>query len=113
MDNDLIQSVDVHTLNQRIEKQDKFFLLDVRTAEEVAICRLPGSVAISVVAIPVYLDAIPDDIDIIIYCHHGLRSLFVARYLVDVGFDAKRLFNLEGGIDAFAKYIDNTIPQYA
>lgn len=113
MDNGLIQSIDVHTLNQRIEKQDKFFLLDVRTAEEVAICRLPGSVAIPQAAIPVYLDLIPDDIDIIIYCHHGHRSLSAVRYLIDVGFDARRLFNLEGGIDAFAKYIDNTIPKYA
>lgn len=113
MDNDLIQSIDVHALNQRIEKQDNFFLLDVRTAEEVAICRLPGSVAIALAAIPAYLDVIPDDIDVIIYCHHGLRSLSAARYLVSVGFDARRLFNLEGGIDAFAKYIDSTIPQYA
>ncbi len=46
----------------------------------------------------------------IIYCHHGIRSLQVCYYLEKQGFN--NLINLEGGIDAWAKEIDNSIPLY-
>ncbi|MFZ0453261.1 MAG: rhodanese-like domain-containing protein [Ignavibacteriaceae bacterium] len=47
---------------------------------------------------------------IIVYCHHGVRSLQVCNYLETLGFS--NLINLEGGIDAWSKKIDNSVPVY-
>ena len=62
--------------------------------------------------IPLYLDKIPDDKMIVIYCHHGIRSLNVALYLIDNGFDESQIYNLKNGIDDWAQNIDKTMIRY-
>ncbi len=99
-------------LAQRIKQHDKLFLLDVREPNEVEICAIAGAIHIPMNLIPLYLDKIPDEIDIIIYCHHGERSLNVANYLVENGFDCDVLYNLTGGIDAWARTVDTSMPKY-
>jgi rhodanese-related sulfurtransferase len=47
---------------------------------------------------------------IIIYCHHGVRSLQVCYYLEKLGFN--NIINLDGGIDAWSKDVDSSIPLY-
>lgn len=112
MNNSEIGSLSVYELQQQWHQNVLLFLLDVRTKQEVAFCRLPGSVAIAQSEVSLHLEAIPQDRDIIIYCHHGIRSQAVGRYLLSAGWDPERLFNLEGGIDAFSKYIDPSLPRY-
>ncbi|MCO6523724.1 MAG: hypothetical protein J6562_01720 [Candidatus Schmidhempelia sp.] len=107
-----IQSITVEQLHQRMNKNEAFFLLDVRESHEVTICQLPNSIHIPMNLIPTYIDTIPDGIDIIVYCHHGIRSLAVATYLLHAGFLPEQLFNLEGGIDKWAKIIDNSLSCY-
>jgi monothiol glutaredoxin len=46
---------------------------------------------------------------VVVYCHHGHRSRSIAEQLVSRG--AKNVFNLEGGIDAYAS-VDSSIPRY-
>ena len=99
-------------LAQKIEASDKLFLLDVREPNEVAICSINGSTHIPMNLIPLYLDEIPDGIDIVIYCHRGVRSLNVANYLAENGFDSEYLYNLTGGIDAWALAIDEQMTRY-
>ena len=60
--------------------------------------------------IPLRHNELPDDVPIIVYCHHGIRSLNVARYLAHVGFE--NVANLQGGIDAWARQIDPSLPRY-
>ena len=43
-------------------------------------------------------------------CHHGMRSLQVARYLQQQGF--AEVVNLQGGIDAWSSTVDPTVPRY-
>ena len=45
-----------------------------------------------------------------IYCHHGMRSMKVANVLLSKGFQS--LFNLQGGIDAWSREIDDTVERY-
>lgn len=99
-------------LAQRIKQHDKLFLLDVREPNEVEICAIAGAIHIPMNLIPLYLDKIPDEVDIVIYCHHGVRSLNVANYLVENGFDSDLLYNLTGGIDAWARTVDTSMPKY-
>ena len=87
-----------------------FLLLDVRTDEETAVCTLPDSVHIPMNLIPLRSNELPDGLPIVVYCHHGIRSLHTAMYLADAGFET--LYNLEGGIDAWAAQIDENMARY-
>ena len=61
--------------------------------------------------IPLRQNELPDDdLPIVVYCHHGIRSLHTAMYLADAGFE--NLFNLQGGIDAWALQVDGTMARY-
>lgn len=108
-----IQSLSSRQLDEILTNQpDDIFLLDVREVSEVSICHLPQSIHIPMNLIPLYLDKIPDDKMIIIYCHHGIRSLNVALYLIDNGFDESQIYNLKNGIDDWAQNIDKTMIRY-
>lgn len=108
-----IQSLSSRQLDEILTNQpDDIFLLDVREASEVSICHLPQSIHIPMNLIPLYLDKIPDDKMIVIYCHHGIRSLNVALYLIDNGFDESQIYNLKNGIDDWAQNIDKTMIRY-
>lgn len=85
-------------------------LLDVREDEEIAICRLSGSLHIPMNLIPLRHNELPDDVPIVVYCHHGIRSLNVVRYLMHVGFE--NVYNLSGGIDAWSLHIDPSMTRY-
>ena len=87
-----------------------FLLLDVRTDEETAICALPDSIHIPMNLIPLRINELPDGLPIVVYCHHGIRSLHTAMYLADAGFET--LYNLQGGIDAWAAQIDENMARY-
>lgn len=87
-----------------------FLLLDVRTDEETAICALPDSIHIPMNLIPLRSNELPDGLPIVVYCHHGIRSLHTAMYLADASFET--LYNLQGGIDAWAAQIDENMARY-
>lgn len=105
----------VHTLTPQQLQQwqaenHDFVLLDVREDNEVQLVSLPGHIHIAMNLIPLRHNELPDDQPIVVYCHHGVRSMQVAQYLAQVGFDD--LYSLAGGIDAWSKEIDPTLPQY-
>ena len=85
-------------------------LLDVREAWELNICRIDGSRHIPMQEIPARLQEIDDDVDIVCICHHGMRSAQVAMFLERQGH--ARLFNLSGGVAAWAATVDPQMPQY-
>lgn len=56
------------------------------------------------------VDWISKDEPVVAICHHGIRSAMVAEWLEHHGYT--QVFNLEGGIDAWAREIDHTIGVY-
>ena len=54
------------------------FLLDVREPSEFAYCAIPGSVPMPMASVPARAQELPDDVDIVVICHHGGRSIQVA-----------------------------------
>lgn len=106
----MIKPLSPAQLQQRLQNGEKILLLDVREDNEVALCRLENSVHIPMNLIPIRQNELPDDTPIAVYCHHGIRSLNVARFLEQAGFEP--LYNLSGGIDAWACEIDPTMPRY-
>ena len=86
-------------------------LLDVREPDEREVARIEPSLHIPMNEVPARLAEIPKDKQVIVYCHHGGRSLMVASYLAGQGFP--KLGNLDGGIDAWSLKVDPSIPRYS
>jgi rhodanese-related sulfurtransferase len=106
----MISEISAQALKKRITAGEKPVLLDVREPEEVAIVRLPGAVHIPMGEVPGRLHELDPDKEIIVYCHHGVRSLRVAQFLVQRDFD--RVSNLTGGIDAWAIEVEPGMARY-
>lgn len=103
------KSISVSELKAIIGKGEELVLIDVRERFEYEICNLGGEL-IPLNSIPANLHKIPKDKTTVVYCHHGMRSASAIKYLEQQGF--KNLLNLEGGIDAWAREIDEEMERY-
>lgn len=86
------------------------FLLDVREPSEYEICHIPESHLIPMHTIPMRLDDLDQEVDIVCICHHGGRSMQVAHFLERNGFN--QIINLTGGVHAWALQVDPVMPTY-
>lgn len=91
-------------------QREKPLLLDVREPWEFERCHIEGAIPMPMNGIPARLQELPQDKDIVVICHHGVRSFHVARFLDHSGFT--RIINLTGGVDAWAKEADPSMPTY-
>lgn len=106
----MITEIEPQTLQTSIEAKEPVLVLDVREAWELEIARLPFATHLPMNQIPDRLEELPRDQPIIVMCRSGVRSLQVAQYLEQRGFD--RVANLAGGILAWRERIDPTITPY-
>lgn len=105
-----MKSISPETLKTKLDTGEKPRLLDVREAWEYDLCSIDGSTNISMSNIEQMLNEFDLDDEIIVICHHGMRSFQVANYLE--GKDYSNITNLEGGVDAWAKSVDADMAQY-
>ena len=103
-------SIDARALQGWLAGGGTPLLLDVREVHEWRICNLPGSVLVPFGTLPARLQDLPRDRGIVVYCHSGARSGRAARFLRERGF--ARVYNLRGGIDAWAREVDPSMPTY-
>ena len=106
----MVKEIDVTELSQWRNEGRAFVLLDVREPDEVASASIPDSQHIPMREIPQRLGELPRELPIAVMCHHGGRSERVAHFLAAQGF--ANVANVDGGIDAYAREIDSTIPRY-
>jgi rhodanese-related sulfurtransferase len=85
-------------------------VLDVREPWEHEVCNIAGSRLLPMQDIPARVKELPTDTDIVVLCHHGMRSLQVAQFLKQSGLE--RVSNLSGGIAAWAAQVDPDMSQY-
>ena len=87
-------------------------LLDVRQPEEHEMAALPDAKLIPLGQLAGRVKEIEawKDEDVVVYCHHGVRSLMAIGGLRAMGF--KKLHNLSGGIDAWSVKVDMAVPRY-
>ncbi len=90
--------------------RDKPTLLDVREAWEWAYCRIPGSIWLPMGDIPARFAELDPAGEVVVVCHHGVRSYHVARFLEHQGFS--RVYNLTSGIDGWARQVDPSMRTY-
>ncbi len=111
-DRNLPIEIDCHTVKARLDAGDRLVLLDCRERNEYDFVRLESARLVPMSELSqrvVELDELRDA-EMIVYCHHGVRSRQVANWLRGQGF--AHVQSLAGGIDRWAQEIDGTLPRY-
>jgi rhodanese-related sulfurtransferase len=102
--------IDVETLASLTRSGNEPLVLDVREPWEVAICSFQGGLNIPMGDLHGSLNRVPRDENLVVVCHHGMRSQQVMLWLRGIGFD--KVSNLRGGINAWAQRVDPSMAVY-
>jgi rhodanese-related sulfurtransferase len=106
----MIPQIQPADLKRMLDAGQPVLLLDVRQPEEHAFCALPGSVLIPLGELAGRVGEVnPDGAAVVVYCHHGVRSLSGAAVLARAGVAAA---SLAGGIDRWSLTVDPAVPRY-
>ncbi|HEY1378127.1 MAG TPA: rhodanese-like domain-containing protein [Gemmataceae bacterium] len=108
----MIPQISVQQLADKLAAGEPVYLLDVRQPEEHAVAALPGSTLIPLGELPGRVGEVepPAGALVVVYCHHGVRSLTGAHMLQRAGVGP--VASLAGGIDAWSRQIDPSMPRY-
>ena len=101
--------ITVEQLRDRLA-DNSVVLIDVRSADELALARLDGARHLPMSELPQRFGELDPQAPIAVLCHHGARSEMVARFLEKNGFSD--VANVAGGIDAWSTNIDSSVPRY-
>lgn len=98
-------------LKAKLDQRASFTLLDVREPWEFETARIDGAVLMPMGDVPsrAHQELDPED-EIVVLCHHGVRSMTVTVWLRQQGFEKAR--SLRGGIDAWSRRVDEKVPKY-
>ncbi|MDI9636515.1 rhodanese-like domain-containing protein [Kamptonema cortianum] len=105
-----VPEISVKDLAKKLKAGETPVLLDVREEFELNISKLEGVTHIMDEDVPSRLEELDPDKETVIICRTGRRSLAVAEYLISKGFT--QVFNLEGGMNAWAERVDPSMPVY-
>ena len=99
-------------LKTRLDNGDKVHLLDIREPEEHQTCAIDGAEHIPMLQLFAGLQVTAADREepLVVFCHHGIRSLEAAHFLTMQGF--VDVASLSGGIDDWAVDIDPSLARY-
>lgn len=96
-----IKEIEAHELANRIEENgDTFRIIDVREMREIAAGTIPGAEAMPMASIPMRLNELDKDQDIVFICRSGARSAQVCMFLQQHGFE--NVINLRSGMMGWA-----------
>lgn len=95
----------------KLDGAESFTLLDVREPWECATAIILGALQMPMGDVPgrAHQELDPDEA-IVVYCHHGVRSLTVTNWLRQQGFEKAQ--SMRGGVDAWSRQIDGKVPLY-
>lgn len=100
-------------LRRRLDSGESVKLIDVREPFEHQTAHIEGAVLIPMNTVPArlqQLEAMADERPLVVYCHHGVRSLNVVNWLRQQGVDQCQ--SLAGGIDRWSLEVDGSVPRY-
>jgi rhodanese-related sulfurtransferase len=100
-------------VKQRMDAGEALHLIDVREPDEFALAHIEGAALIPMRQVPVALQDLEARADqglLVVYCHHGVRSLNVVAWLREQGLE--RCTSMAGGIDAWSLTVDPGVPRY-
>ncbi len=101
-----VQALAAEALKEMLDAKESLALIDVRTDEEIAAAKIVGSRKLDA-AYAAELKALPKDHKLVFYCRSGQRSRAAAEEFLGAGFT--KIWNLSGGIQAWAERVDPTL----
>jgi rhodanese-related sulfurtransferase len=105
-----VMEIEPQVLAEMMKAEEKRpFLIDCREPWEYEIARIEGAALIPMREVPQSAERIPRDALVVVYCHHGMRSLSVTGWLRQHAIEAQ---SLKGGIDRWSLEIDPAVPRY-
>jgi len=102
--------IEVTEVKEKLDRGDKFVLIDVREPHEHQICNIPAAKLIPLGEVGKRLDELDPEADIVIHCKSGMRSARACGILKAAGF--KHVRNMKGGILAWSDQVDHRVPKY-
>lgn len=102
--------IDGEELNAALQAGQDVQILDVREGWEYTLARLAGALWIPLAELEGRINELDRDRPLVVYCHHGIRSLHAVLALRSRGFETAR--SLRGGIDRWSLAIDPNTPRY-
>ena len=97
-----VKEIDVSELKNRLDAGEDLVLLDIRSAAEVQQGVLPNSEHLPMHLIPLKIQDLPKDRDVVLYCRSGARSYHACAFLEQQG--VSNVYNLRGGIIDWARH---------
>jgi adenylyltransferase/sulfurtransferase len=97
-------------LAERMQEGNRLVLLDVREPHELEISALPGAINIPLGQLASRLSELDSASEMVVFCKAGTRSARALELLLSAGF--RKLKNLQGGINAWAREVDLQLPIY-
>ena len=102
--------IDPREVKRRIDVGEALLLVDVREPWEHDLCRLPGAKLVPLGTVPSSLALFEQADEVVIYCHHGRRSLDAVAWLRQQGVEGAR--SMAGGIERWSCEVDPNVPRY-
>lgn len=110
----IYDSITPPQLAEKLKNGEKINLIDVREPVEYEMARIEAATFLPLSRFREWIDGLIADLDAenetIVMCHHGVRSAQLCGFLARNG--VEKVFNLEGGIDAWSAEIDANVPRY-
>lgn len=110
MDRNEVKGVNVLQLKEMMDNGDDYVIIDVREPDEIEICSI-GGVNVPLGLIDKNTDKIPKDKPAIVMCRSGKRS-YMAILFLQQEYEYENLYNLNGGIVAYARDVDKSLTLY-
>lgn len=101
-------------VQQRLDSGEPLLLIDVREPAEFQLARIAGAELIPMRTVPAELqrlEASSDERTLVVYCHHGVRSLNVVNWLREQGI--ANCQSMAGGIHRWSREVDPSVPLYS
>jgi len=105
-----VEQITARQMKEMLDSGRKFTILDVREPQEWDIVHFPNAKLIPLGEVPERMNELDTADEIVVHCHHGMRSARAITFLQKMGF--QKLKNLAGGIDAWAVNVDPDLPRY-
>jgi molybdopterin/thiamine biosynthesis adenylyltransferase/rhodanese-related sulfurtransferase/molybdopterin converting factor small subunit len=94
----------------KMDRGDRFVLIDVREPHEYQICNIPNAKLIPLGDLPKRVNELNSADEIVAHCKSGMRSAKAVEFLKQAGF--RKVRNMKGGILAWSDKVDPTVPKY-
>lgn len=102
--------IDPRSAKELLDRGEAVLFVDVREPWEHQTAHIEGSILIPLRQVPANLSRFQAAGEVIVFCHHGMRSMDATAWLRSQGIE--RVRSMSGGIDRWSVEVDPNVPRY-